>query len=114
MLANRNRKLLLTTLYHTVWQLYNARYRQIFSKLFHIGLVFGYQYLFMNNGKYFTKKLKKRERKKNQFIIDHPVSMFGNSNARYRLICSRHQWEGVICQTGATEPPLDTDFIHRY
>ena len=34
--------------------------------------------------------------------------MFGNSNARYRLICSRHQWEGVICQTGATEPPLDT------
>ena len=36
----------------------NARYHQIFSKLFHIGLLFGYQYLFMNNGKYFTKKLK--------------------------------------------------------
>ena len=82
----------------------NARYRQIFTKLFHIGLVFGYQYLFMNNGKYFTKKTKRKP----QFIIDHPVSMFGNSNARYRLICSRHQWEGVICQTGATEPPLDT------
>ena len=43
-----------------------------------------------------------KDREKAQFIIDHPVSMFGNSNARYRLICSRHQWEGVICQTGAT------------
>ena len=37
----------------------NARYRQIFSKLFHIGLVFGYQYLFMNSSKYFTKNIKK-------------------------------------------------------
>jgi hypothetical protein len=58
LLANRNREthsLLLTTLHPC---LANARYHQIFSKLFPIGLVFGYQYLFMNNGKYFTKKLK--------------------------------------------------------
>ena len=109
LLSNRNREthsLLLTTL-STMFGNSNAGYHQIFSKLFHIGLVFGYQYLFMNIGKYFKKSLKEIE-KKIQFIIDHPVSMFGNSNARYRLICSRHQWEGVICQTGATEPPLDT------
>ena len=36
--------------------------------------------------------------------FEYPVSVFGNTNARYLLICSRHQWEGVICQTGATEP----------
>ena len=56
LLAKRSRetRLLLTTLFGNS----NARYHQISSKLFHIGLVFGYQYLFMNNGKYFTKKLK--------------------------------------------------------
>ena len=65
MLAKRNREthsLLLTTL-SNMFGNSNARYRQIFSKLYHIGLVFGYQYLFMNNSKYFTKKAKKNKEK---------------------------------------------------